>query len=261
MIDVIHTKRGLVPIEAIKRGDEVLSRNHATGKLEYERVTGVIQPHPDRLMQINFAGEAQPLQPTATHPFFVKHAGETAGGWAEASVIKVGDAVLTTKGTWSQVTAVSSTQTEATVYNFEVEANHDYFVGDSGLLVHNPCGVETFFRAMSETDYQSLLATGELPATGETFISTSSEYAAQYNGVLVQFNMAPGTTQALAEIGVRDVSDVVSSTYPDMPLVSRGWGAANAFFKGEGNLINIGLGHGEALDLFNSMIQGFSEVQ
>src|SRR2546430_4455527 len=147
----IHTKHGLVPIEKIKKGDEVLSRNHATGKLEYERVTGLITPHPDRLMQISFAGEARPLQPTATHPFFVKHAGQKIPGWAEASVIKVGDAILTKEGAWSEVTAVSNTETEETVYNFEVEENHDYFIGEGGLLVHNPaCGDLDWLRPRTD---------------------------------------------------------------------------------------------------------------
>ena len=43
-----------------------------------------------------------------------------------------------------------------------------------------------------------------------------------------------------------------------MPLVSKGWTTANAFFKAEGAQINIGLGRGTALDLFNSNLRGFS---
>jgi RHS repeat-associated protein len=133
----IHTKHGLVPIEKIKKGDEVLSRNHATGKLQYERVTGVVKPHQDRLMQISVAGQANVINPTPTHPFFVKHAGQKEGGWAEASVLKIGDEILNKEETWTKVTDVSDVQKEATVYNFEVAGNHDYFVGPLGLLVHN----------------------------------------------------------------------------------------------------------------------------
>jgi hypothetical protein len=33
-----------------------------------------------------------------------------------------------------------------------------------------------------------------------------------------------------------------------------------AFFKGEGNIINIGLGRGPALDIFNEAIGGFEVV-
>jgi len=49
----------------------------------------------------------------------------------------VGDLLLTAGGEWRRVVAISPTPTEATVYNFQVEDNHDFFVGESGLLVHN----------------------------------------------------------------------------------------------------------------------------
>jgi hypothetical protein len=47
-------------------------------------------------------------------------------------------------------------------------------------------GTETFFRTMSQDHYEQLLNTGKLPATSETFISPSLEYAQQYNGVTVK---------------------------------------------------------------------------
>jgi hypothetical protein len=45
-----------------------------------------------------------------------------------------------------------------------------------------------------------------------------------------------------------------------MPLVSSGWTATSAFFKAEGGIINVGLGRGAALNLFNNAIQSFGEV-
>ena len=45
-----------------------------------------------------------------------------------------------------------------------------------------------------------------------------------------------------------------------MPLVAPGWSSTFAFFKGEGGVINIGLGNGTALDSFNEAILGFGEV-
>ncbi len=39
----------------------------------------------------------------------------------------------------------------ATVYNFEVADNHNYFVGQAGLLVHNQCGLATILRANNRT--------------------------------------------------------------------------------------------------------------
>jgi hypothetical protein len=53
---------------------------------------------------------------------------------------------------------------------------------------------------------------------------------------------------------------MAAAAYPDMPLVSRGWTSTSAFFKGEGGIINIGLGRGPALDIFNDAIEGFEVV-
>jgi hypothetical protein len=83
-------------------------------------------------------GERSPLRPTAEHPFWVKQGNATSGAWVQASHIKVGDEVLTVKGDWRKVTALSLVEKEQIVYNFEVDGNHDYFVGISGVLAHNP---------------------------------------------------------------------------------------------------------------------------
>jgi len=121
-------------------------------------------------------------------------------------------------------------------------------------------GIETFYRTMSQANFEQLLDTGEIPATGETFITESLERASMYNGVTVQFNVQPGTTDSLVSMGVRDNSNLVAATYGDLPAVESGWGATNAYFKGEDGLINIGLGQGPALQTFNGNIVSFQAV-
>jgi hypothetical protein len=110
---------------------------------------------------------------------------------------------------------------------------------------------------MSKADYEALVKTNKLPGTTETFTSPTRVFSEGYDGVLVEFQVKPGTTQALSKIGVRDASRVAKQAYPDMPGVSKGWNAESAFFKGEGKQINIGLGQGTALDLFNKSIESF----
>jgi hypothetical protein len=39
-----------------------------------------------------------------------------------------------------------------------------------------------------------------------------------------------------------------------------GWTRTSAYFKGEGGVLNIGLGRGPALDIFNNAILGFEVV-
>jgi RHS repeat-associated protein len=120
---------------------------------------------------------------------------------------------------------------------------------------------ETYYRTLSKQHYDQLTKTGKLPATSETFISPTESFSQNYNGALVRFDMKPGTTDALAKIGVRDTSPKAVETYPDMPVVSKGWNDFNAFFKGEGEQINIGLGRGAGLDTFNSLIEGLTRIR
>jgi len=120
-------------------------------------------------------------------------------------------------------------------------------------------GTETFYRTMSQANYDALTATGKLPATSETFISPSLEYASKYNGVTVQFNVQAGTTDSLLGMGVRNAG-LNGGAYNGLPLVQSGWGSSSAFFKLEGNVVNVGLGRGSALNTFNNNIVNFNLV-
>lgn len=91
-------------------------------------------------------------------------------------------------------------------------------------------------------------------------ISPTQSFSEAYEGRLVKFTVEPGTTDLLSEIGVRDYSAMARGEYPDMPPVSKGWMRSSAFFKGEGDQINIGLGSGFALDVFNDGITNFEEI-
>ncbi len=48
-----------------------------------------------------------------------------------------GDEVLTASGRWRKVLSVAVLPGPVVVYNFEVDGDHDYYVGQSGILVHN----------------------------------------------------------------------------------------------------------------------------
>ena len=62
-------------------------------------------------------------------------------------------------------------------------------------------------------------------------------------------------------MGVRDASKVVKKQYGDLPNVFEGWNANSAYFKGERGQVNIGLGQGKALDIFNNNIQGYKVIR
>ena len=54
---------------------------------------------------------------------------------------------------------------------------------------------------------------------------------------------------------------MVAESYPEMPSLMKEWKSTNAFFKQERGQINIGLGNGKALDIFNSNIQAFKVLR
>ena len=130
-----------MPVEKIAVGDEVVARNRATGKLETQPVTALTTPHHDKLLEVRVEGEHDPLRPSTGHPFWVKR-GEAQGAWIPAGEMRVGDRLQTIGGQWRMITAINPVAGDQTVYNFTVANYHDYFVGETGFLVHNapPCG-------------------------------------------------------------------------------------------------------------------------
>ncbi|MDE7270501.1 MAG: PKD domain-containing protein [Acetatifactor sp.] len=132
--------------------------------------------------------------------------------------------------------------------------------------MHNKVGSKTeiYYRTMSQADYDYLRMTGELPATGETFISPTKLFSSDYDGVMVRFELNNGTTSMLEQIGLSngDRARLAREVYPNMPYVSGiKWTEDFAFFKAEGKQINIGLGKGKALEIFNSNISIFEKVE
>lgn len=118
---------------------------------------------------------------------------------------------------------------------------------------------ETFYRSMTKEAAEIFLSTGKIPAGTETFVSPTKSFAQNYNGILFEINVKPATLSQLEGIGVRNSAS--GHPYSHLPLVERGWKGSNAFFKVEGTQVNIGLGNGKALNIFNSNIRSFRVIR
>jgi hypothetical protein len=117
----------------------------------------------------------------------------------------------------------------------------------------------TFFRGMSKKAGESFLETGKMPASmGETMISPTKAFAADYGDMLFEINVKSSTLSELEEIGVRNIAS--EHPYEHLPVVKTGWKPTNAFFKLEGEQVNIGLGNGKALHIFNANIKSFKLI-
>jgi Pretoxin HINT domain len=130
---LIQTRDGEKAIQDIQIGDWVLSDDPSTpGDIEYKQVLQTFNHETNYLVDVYIGGEK--ITTTENHPFWVKDV-----GWVAARDLGAG-AQLETKGeSWLGVERVDRHTSVATVYNFEVQGFHTYFVSDLGLLVHNAC--------------------------------------------------------------------------------------------------------------------------
>jgi hypothetical protein len=198
---LVHTDKGLVPIEQIKVGDLVLSQPETTGEVEYKPVVKTFQQEGKTIVALSYvvdgeSGISYMLYPTDSDPFWTLDE-----GWRRADLLDPGTHLLLADGRtaialscmpvyrtsepgvgWYQTNEFndhigfehnfgdgpatarsgvprdddiffsSEPQFRLTVYNFEVEDNHTYYVGSAGVWVHNDgCGGSSALR-MSATD-------------------------------------------------------------------------------------------------------------
>lgn len=113
--------------------------------MEYQPVLQTFERFADDVLSVKVAGEFEPVGVTSEHPFFVRVHGarsdtssEDDGEWRKSGELNIGDEIRTATSDWSKVESIESRK-DAQVYNFEVANNHNYFVGNQGLLVHNTC--------------------------------------------------------------------------------------------------------------------------
>jgi hypothetical protein len=95
-------------------------------------VASLFRTQTDRLLTVTM--RAASLQVTPQHPFWVR-----GRGWINAGDLKIGDRLTIRSGAEQSLTGVTGHDTSTTVYNFEVEGLHNYYITDAQLLVHN-CG-------------------------------------------------------------------------------------------------------------------------
>ncbi|MEM7185000.1 MAG: polymorphic toxin-type HINT domain-containing protein [Spirochaetota bacterium] len=128
---LVHTKNGLKKIEEIQVGDIVLTKDENTGKSLYRKVTELFYHEVDTLFVLKL-GNGETIQTTWNHPFWIENK-----GWTEAKDILPGNKLITPEGVLEVLSNHQKYVSDISVYNFEVEETHSYFVGEIGFWVHN----------------------------------------------------------------------------------------------------------------------------
>ena len=135
----VLTETGLVNIEDVKVGMKVYSYNEETQEVELKEVKQTFKTNPIKdMVKVTVNGEV--VESTSKHEYYV-----VGKGWTAAHELKEGDVLLNSENEEIKVETVEliiSNGNPVTVYNMEVEDNHNYFVGEENVLVHNagsPC--------------------------------------------------------------------------------------------------------------------------
>ena len=129
---LVTTRSGLKPIEEIKIGDYVLSRNEETGEDSYKKVTDILVRSTQEICTIEL--ETGKIKSTTGHLFMVKDK-----WWKAAVELGAGDILVTSDGKEQVVKSIKVEEKgyPVTTYNLTVEDNHTFFVNDAGILTHN----------------------------------------------------------------------------------------------------------------------------
>jgi RHS repeat-associated protein len=131
----IWTEAGAQPIDDIAVGELVWSRSEKTGELVLRPVVATYHRADVRLGQIvvQFAdGVEETLTVTAEHPFWVEQR-----GWVRAIDLAPGDPLFSPQGQWLRVSSATWFTGRGDVYNFHVDTDRSYFVGQHRVWVHN----------------------------------------------------------------------------------------------------------------------------
>ena len=133
---LVSVEGGYKPIEDVVAGEYVWAWDEETGEVALKQVVETYVRESEELIHIFVNGEE--IITTPTHPFY-----SPVKGWTDAVNLRAGDILVLVNGEYVIVEKVQHEILEApvTVYNFQVEDFHTYFVGVCEVLVHNNCAL------------------------------------------------------------------------------------------------------------------------
>ena len=167
---MVLTNLGNIAIETVRAGDRVWAENPETGEKALKSVVQTFINQTDELVRV-FAGGDE-IVATSEHPFYVE--GE---GWTASKQLRAGSLLIMQDGSRVPVMNVRHETLEKpeTVYNFEVEDFHTYFVGKDSVLVHN---------------LSRLLKAGDTTPKGYVLTKHAAEHANERGFTLIKIDEA-----------------------------------------------------------------------
>ncbi|MBP9056286.1 MAG: hypothetical protein KBF69_07860, partial [Saprospiraceae bacterium] len=129
-IDGIYTVTDLRKINQPK----IPTDEDSSDDFVFSPVTAIFGHASDDVWKLTFEN-GEEVEVTSMHPFM----DAVSGLWKPVALLNAGDVVKTKAGI-AVLSSKEKLEGTHTVYNFTVDATHNYLVGDAGYLVHNSCG-------------------------------------------------------------------------------------------------------------------------
>jgi len=130
----VKTQKGDVPIEQIKEEDEVFAYDFSKQEIVVRKVPLISKSTTEKTIAIYFKDEV--IQCTRRHRIWINEQND----WIEAGDLEINMNVLGIDGKEYAIYKIEEIEKAVETYNFEVDLEHNYFVGDIGILVHNGPG-------------------------------------------------------------------------------------------------------------------------
>lgn len=130
----VLTEDGLLPIECISVGTLVASYNIYTRKLEYRPVLETYQSVGTEFAKI-LLSNGNEIVSTKNHPYYDLK----TKSFVSACDLTKDSILMDSLGNELYVIGITIFNENIEVYNLDIETNHNYFVSDSFILVHNKC--------------------------------------------------------------------------------------------------------------------------
>ena len=126
-------------IEDVNVGDMVLSYNEENKKYENCAVTGLItNPNTTNIARVNLK-DGTKIEMNEYHPIYTQDGWKSLTNYKGLPTLTKNDKILSTNNEFIEISSIDCWKEETPIitYNLSIEKTHNYFVGDTPVLVHN----------------------------------------------------------------------------------------------------------------------------
>ena len=178
---LVKTQAGYTPIEEVYAGDMVWAWDETTGNVALKQVVETYVNKTSELVHVFVNSEE--IITTPSHPFY-----SPVKGWTDAIHLRAGDVLVLVNGEYVVVEKIQHEILEKpiTVYNFQVEDYHTYYISQSSVLVHNSCDQRYNENQQVIIDFaKEYKKTGMSRSEGTVLVEWANEYGISNHGPMI----------------------------------------------------------------------------